>query len=59
MPALMARAHLERRGSADVTSLPFENLTTSAERYADRDCLRRSVHLARAIENVRHGDSKG
>ena len=26
---------------------------------ADRDVVRRSMHLARAIENVRHGDSKG
>ena len=42
-----------------MTSLPFESLTTSAERYADRDGLRQSMHLARAIENVRHGDSKG
>ena len=59
MPATPARAHLKRSGSADVTSLPFENLTTSAEQYADRDRLHRSMHLARAIQNVRHGDSTG
>jgi hypothetical protein len=30
---------------------------TSAAGYADRDGLRRSMHLVRAIEKIRHGYS--
>lgn len=37
----------------------LELVLTGLSVIADRDGLRRSMHLAQAIENVRHGDSKG